>query len=62
MRDELQLIKDVRSTNSANKPIPLNFITNLHTSNQKGVHWSAGTSNKNGDNYYFDSYENSTYK
>ena len=49
MRDELQLLK--------NKPtITINFITNLHTSDQKGVHWSACMSNKNGDNYYFDSY------
>ena len=47
MRDELQLIK--------NKPT-VNFITNLHTTDEKGVHWSAGIFNKNRDNYYFDSY------
>ena len=47
MRDELQLIK--------NKPT-VNFVTNLHTSDQKGVHWSAGQRNQNCSNYYFDSY------
>jgi len=46
MRDELQLIK--------NKPT-VNFITNLHTSDQNGVHWSAGVKNHQ-QNYYFDSY------
>ena len=37
MRNELLLMKDVPE---------VNFVTNLHTSDQKGVHWSAGQRNK----------------
>ena len=47
MRDELCQLKNKNN---------VNFITNLHTSDQYGVHWSAGHRTKNGDNYYFDSY------
>ena len=52
MRDELRLLKD--------KPT-VNFVTNLHTSDQKGVHWSAGQRNKNGSNFYFDRPEAENY-
>jgi hypothetical protein len=60
MRGELQFLKNkpTGTFSSRNKvpSITVNFITNLHTSDQNGVHWSAGIFSKNGDNYYFDSY------
>ena len=43
----------------------INFITNLHTSEQNGIHWSGGQKNIDGENYYFDPtkelLENGTY-
>lgn len=47
MRDE---IKDLPNT------LPINIIANIHTSNQKGVHWSAMHIDNNNNAYYFDSY------
>ena len=47
MRDELRSL-------STNK-LPLNVITNIHTSAERGVHWSALHVNKAGV-YFFDSY------
>ena len=49
MRDELRSIDPLKAKGV------LNVITNLHTSGQKGVHWSACRININ-DNYFFDSY------
>ena len=64
MRDELQFLKSkpTGSFSSRNKVPTINFITNLHTSNQKGVHWSAGRKNTdNVENYYFDRLESENY-
>jgi hypothetical protein len=48
MRDELN---DLSIEN-----LPLNIIINLHTSNQKGVHWSMISVPNIKKAYYFDSY------
>ena len=47
MRDEIKSLP-------RNK-LPLNVITNIHTSAERGVHWSAFYINKN-VTYFFDSY------
>ena len=46
MNDELNTIK---------KKNPLNVITNLHSSNQPGIHWNCFFINDN-RKYFFDSY------
>ena len=48
MRDE---VKELDITK-----LPLNIITNIHTSNQKGVHHNAIHIDKNNNKYFFDSY------
>ena len=47
MRDEIQF---------ANMKLPINVITNLNTSTQKGVHWSCFHEDQLGKKYWFDSY------
>ena len=48
MRDELSFLP-------RNK-LPLNVITNIHTSSERGVHWSAIHINKNKQAFWFDSF------
>jgi hypothetical protein len=47
MRDEIKSL--------SLKRLPLNVITNIHTTNQRGVHWSALHVTK-GSAYFFDSF------
>ena len=48
------LMRDELSSELLNKK-PLNIIINLHTSNQKGVHWS-GIFVEGNNSFFFDSY------
>ena len=48
MRDEIKSYK-------SNK-LPINIITNIHTSKENGVHWSAFHIDKNNNKYFFDSF------